>query len=69
MNNNRNNGLFDAMAITSFLLGMANYNENVTQSTLQETAKNIISDIHNHLKEQDEKIDYIINMLEGGQNK
>lgn len=57
------------MAITSFLLGMANYNENVTQSTLQETAKNIISDIHNHLKEQDEKIDYIINMLEGGQNK
>lgn len=69
MNNNRNNGLFDAMAITSFLLGMANYNENVTQSTLQETTKNIISDIHNHLKEQDEKIDYIINMLEGGQNK
>ena len=69
MNNNRNNGLFDAMAITSFLLGMANYNENITQSTLQETAKEIISDIHNHLKEQDEKIDYIINMLEGGQNK
>ena len=69
MNNNRNDGLFDAMAITSFLLGMANYNENITQSTLQETAKNIISDIHNHLKEQDEKIDYIINMLEGGQNK
>lgn len=69
MNNNRNNGLFDAMAITSFLLGMANYTENVTQSTLQETAKGIISDIHNHLKEQDEKIDYIINMLEGGQNK
>lgn len=57
------------MAITSFLLGMANYTENVTQSTLQETAKGIISDIHNHLKEQDEKIDYIINMLEGGQNK
>lgn len=57
------------MAITSFLLGMANYNENITQNTLQETAKEIISDIHNHLKEQDEKIDYIINMLEGGQNK
>lgn len=65
----RNNGLYDAMAITSFLLGMANYNENVTQSGLQETAKGIIKDIHSHLQQQDNKIDYIINMLEGGQNK
>ena len=61
----RNNGLYDAMAITSFLLGMANYNENVTQSSLQETAKRIIKDIHSHLQQQDDKIDYIIKMLEG----
>ena len=61
----RNNGLYDAMAITSFLLGMANYNENVTQSSLQETAKGIINDIHSHLQQQDDKIDCIIKMLEG----
>lgn len=60
----RNNGFYDAMAITSFLLGMANYNENVSQSQLQETAKSIINDIHNHLQQQDDKIDYIINLLE-----
>ena len=60
----RNNGLYDAMAITSFLLGMANYNENVSQSQLQETAKGIVKDIRNHLQQQDDKIDYIINLLE-----
>ena len=60
----RNNGFYDAMAMTSFLLGMANYNENISQSQLQETAKSIIKDIHNHLQEQDDKIDYIISLLE-----
>ena len=60
----RNNGFYDAMAVTSFLLAMANYNENVSQSQLQETAKSIINDIHNHLQQQDDKIDYIINLLE-----
>lgn len=60
----RNNGLYDAMAVTSFLLGMANYNENISQNQLQETAKGIIKDIHLHLQEQDDKIDYIISLLE-----
>ena len=60
----RNNGFYDAMAMTSFLLGMANYNENISQSQLQETAKGIIKDIHSHLQQQDDKIDYIISLLE-----
>lgn len=60
----RNNGFYDAMAMTSFLLGMANYNENISQSQLQEIAENIIKDVHNHLQQQDDKIDYIINLLE-----
>lgn len=60
----RNNGFYDAMAMTSFLLGMANYNENISQSQLQEIAKSIIRDIHNHLQQQDDKIDYIISLLE-----
>lgn len=60
----RNNGFYDAMAMTSFLLGMANYNENISQSQLQEIAESIIKDVHNHLQQQDDKIDYIINLLE-----
>ena len=61
---NRKDAVLDAMAIVSFLVGMANYEENITQSQLQETAKSIMSDIHSHLKEQDDKIDRILELLE-----
>lgn len=60
----RKDSILDAMAIVSFLVGMANYEENITQSQLQETAKSIMSDIHTHLKEQDDKIDRILELLE-----
>lgn len=61
---NRKDAVLDAMAIVSFLVGMANYEENITQSQLQETAKSIMSDIHSHLKEQDDKMDRILELLE-----
>lgn len=52
------------MAVLSFVIGLANYGENIDQSTLQETATNIITDIHKHLKQQDDKIDLILERLE-----
>ena len=60
----RKDSILDAMAVISFFVGMANYEENITQSQLQEVAKGIMSDIHMHLKEQDNKIDRIIELLE-----
>lgn len=60
----RNERVLDAMAVLSFVIGLANYGENVDQSTLQETATNIITDIHRHLKQQDDKIDLILERLE-----
>lgn len=60
----RNERVLDAMAVLSFVIGLANYGENIDQSTLQETATNIITDIHKHLKEQDDKIDLILERLE-----
>lgn len=60
----RNERVLDAMAVMSFVVGMANYGENIDQSTLQETATNIITDIHKHLQEQDDKIDLILERLE-----
>ena len=60
---NRKDAILDAMAIVSFLVGMANYEENITQSQLQETEKSIMSDIHSHLKEQDDKMDRILELL------
>lgn len=60
----RNERVLDAMAVLSFVIGLANYGENIDQSTLQETATNIITDIHKHLKQQDDKIDLILERLE-----
>lgn len=65
MNDRRFDGNFiDALGIVSFLIGIMNYNENIDQSTLQKTAKDIMNDIHRHLKEQDRKIDRILDLLE-----
>ena len=55
--------MMDLINILGFVMGVMNYNENIDQSTLQQTAKNIMQDIHAHLKEQDEKIDMILDKL------
>lgn len=62
--NNRNDAMMDILNILGFAMGVLNYNENIDQSMLQNTAKNIMNDIHNHLKEQDTKIDRILELLE-----
>ena len=46
----------DALAVVSFIVGLANYSENVDQSAMSETVKAAVDDIHAHLAEQDEKI-------------
>lgn len=60
---NQCNNLMDIINVLSFAMGIVNYNENVDQSTLQDTAQKIMQDIHSHLKMQDEKIDLIIDKL------
>ena len=57
----------DATAIVSFLVGLENLDLNVTQDTidkqtndLQEKLQVAIQDIHNHLQDQDRKIDAIL---------
>ena len=57
----------DAIAIVSFLVGLENLDLNVTQDTidkqtndLQEKLQVAIQDIHNHLQNQDRKIDAIL---------
>lgn len=64
MGENRfNQNIMDAMAIVSFVIGLANYNENIGQTDLQEVVNGAIDDIHRHLQMQDNKIDMIIKML------
>ena len=54
------------MAFIGFLIGVANYQENLTQNDVQDIIKGALGDVHEHLEEQDNKIDHIIELLGGG---
>lgn len=60
--------MLDIMSVISFIIGVANYNENISQSDLQEIMKDALKDIHGHLLQQDEKINEILELLKGEQN-
>ena len=68
MGQNSNNNFMDVLNIFSFVIGLKNYEENIDQSQLQNIAQGIMSDIHRHLQEQDDKIDRILELLEGKGN-
>lgn len=66
-----NNSLLDVLNVASFLIGVANYNENLTQTDKQELihkldkqTSELLSHLNAHLESQDEKIDKILTMLE-----
>ena len=71
MNDNQQLDFLDLLNILSFVIGILNYQENLTQSDKQELLHKVdedtqtaIQEIHNHLQMQDDKIDRIISMLE-----
>lgn len=60
----------DIISIASFIVGLENLNENLTQSDKQDLqddlSKNmdrVLNEIHAHLEEQDNKIDKILEAL------
>ena len=60
----------DLLAIFSFWIGVENYNMNLTQEDKQDLlegldaqSKELLNEIHNHLTEQDRKIDLILEAL------
>lgn len=61
---NRNN-ILDAMSTIPFLIGVMNLTENISQTDVQNLVENAINDVHNHLLEQDKKIDKILKKLGG----
>lgn len=54
----------DVIALLSFLIGVENLEENISQSDLGEYSNRIMSEIHQHLEEQDKKLDHILGLLE-----
>ena len=61
----------DILNLISLILGLLNYDENLTQGDKQQIMENsnrvqdeVVNRIDSHLIEQDKKIDYIIEELE-----
>ena len=64
MNNNNNLTGLDIISLFGTLLGVLNYQENLSQNDFLEATENQTQDLHNHLIMQDKKIDKIIEALE-----
>ena len=58
-----NLSLLDILTIISFIIGWANYEENVDQSDLQEILQKAVNNIHEHLEIQDIKLNKIMGVL------
>lgn len=73
------NGQFtflDIITIVSFLIGLENLDLNATQDDmariqkdLADKADNILAEIHQHLKMQDQKIDKILEVIDSESHK
>lgn len=71
MNDSRQLGFMDILGILSFVVGLMNLQENLTQGDKQELIQELgkksdllLTEIHGHLEEQDHKIDAIMEILE-----
>lgn len=71
LNYNNQLSCLDTMNIMSFVIGLMNYNENLTQNDKQELlsefnnkAEVLLNEIHKHLQQQDDKLDIILARLE-----
>ena len=63
--------MIDVLSIISLLIGVENLDQNLDQNdkqdlqvALSERADTILSEIHRHLQQQDEKIDKILTIIE-----
>ena len=56
----------DILGVVSFVLGLANYTENLSQTQFQDELNKAVTDIHRHLQIQDDKIDLILATLGSG---
>lgn len=70
MGMNQNNNYWNALGVASFIFGLMNYEENVTQGDLQQIMDNsnrvqdeVINRIEEHLLKQDQKINKILEIL------
>ena len=69
----RNQDLYDAISLVSFLVGLANYNENLTQNDkaeimdkLDRQTRDILIQLNNSIEEQNAMLKEILKRLDKG---
>lgn len=62
---NRELSAIDILSVFGFMISLMNYEETIDQSTMQDTIQNAVEDIHSHLREQDKRIDLILEKIGG----
>lgn len=60
---NKQIDILDLLNILSFIIGVKNLNENLSQNTAGDLLSVAVKEIHDHLSEQDRKIDLILEKL------
>ncbi|MFQ9442061.1 MAG: hypothetical protein ACLR1A_03640 [Eubacterium ventriosum] len=55
--------ILDILNILSFIIGVKNLNDNLSQNTAGDLLSVAVKEIHEHLSEQDKKIDLILKKL------
>lgn len=55
--------LLDCLAIISFVISLANYEENVDQSQMDDEVKWAVDNINRHLEKQDARLEEIMEKL------
>lgn len=60
---NKQIDILDLLNILSFVIGVKNLNENLSQNTAGDLLSAAVKEIHDHLSEQDRKIDLILEKL------
>lgn len=60
---NKQYDFLDIIALASFVVGMANYEENVGQTQVNDLVKGAVDVINKHLEIQDQKLDFILEKL------
>ena len=65
----------DCISLCSFFIALQNLDSNISQDDMQELqatvskkTNELLDEIHNHLSNQDKKIDMILQLLEDGEN-
>ena len=58
----------DIVSVMGTMLGIMTYDKVITKDDLGKNMHSMLIDIHNHLEEQDKKLDLILNKIGGDVN-